>query len=113
MKIKIRNAVSLFTCGVLITTQSIAAGVVPGYGAAGSYNLALPITEDPAVLKSVNENAGSVAQGAGPAGASSGLGISTPVMVGAAVVVAAAAAIAIGASSGSGGGSSTPTHASP
>lgn len=107
MTVKIRNAVSLFTCGVLITAQSIAAGVVPEYGAAGTYNPELPISKETAVSKPINGNAGSFAQGAGLAGSSAGL--STTAIVTTAVVVAAAAtAIAVGASSS--GGTSSPSH---
>lgn len=114
MKINTRNAVCLLTCGLMISTQSIAAGVIPGYGAAGTYNPALiiPTVATPAAQEEQTTIAGSASEGAGTASTSSALGISTPVLIGSAVAVAAVAAIAIGASSSSGGGSSAPTHSS-
>lgn len=101
MKSNLRKFMVLSLSGAIISAQAYAAETVPGFGAAGSYNPALPITP------SVEEKTpGGEASG----GATSTLGVSTPVIVGGVVVVAAAAAVALGASSGSGGGSSAPTH---
>lgn len=114
MKISIRKSITLLTAGALITSQSFAADVIPGFGAGGTYNPALiaPVVATPVAPVDTTESiaAGTTAEGAGTAGTASTLGISTPVLIGGAVALAAAAAIAIGASSSSGGGSSAPSH---
>ncbi|MGV1015879.1 MAG: hypothetical protein ACOYBW_00720 [Fluviibacter phosphoraccumulans] len=110
MNCHFKRRLTLFATIALITGQSNAAGIVPGYGAAGKLMPVTPILDKPETQKQITETVGSAAEGAGTAGTASTLGLSTPVLVGSAVVVAAAAAIAIGASSSSGGGSSSPTH---
>lgn len=108
MKKTIHSAVAVFVTGSLLATQAMAAGTVPGYGAAGVSNPA--IAAIPLGGGAVDNSTATAGSTSTAATASTAGFTATQIGVAAVVVAGAATAIAVGASSGSSGGSSSTAH---
>lgn len=107
MKKTIHSAVAVFVTGSLLATQALAAGTVPGYGAAGVSNPA--IAAIPLGGGAVDNSTATAGSTSTAATASTAGFTATQIGVAAVVVAGAATAIALGAS---GGGSSSSSHSS-